>query len=80
MTAAAVAAAVPDWTPGKRRRHVHGERLLEEVRSALIYVQLVQDMIDQDRTAAAVVRYVEGAVADLDDARVLLEHHLKGVG
>lgn len=74
--------AARDEVPAPRGRHlgrVHGRALLEQITHELVVLDHLKARIDKDRTARAVVAYVEAAVADLDDARTLLEQHLRGL-
>lgn len=71
-----------DEVPAREGRHrvtIHGRPLLERITHELIAVDHLKQLIDQDRTARAVVAYIEAAAADLDDARTLLEQHLRGL-
>lgn len=71
--------AVPAHTGRHRPSGLSGWPLLERITHELIAVDHLKAIADRETTARAVVAYIEAAAADLDDARTLLEQHLRGL-
>jgi len=67
--------AVPAAAGGRR----HGVELLRELTTTTVLLATLERQIDRDRTARAIVAYVESARTDLEDALALLQAHLAGV-